>query len=85
MVRKSELKQTKGRKLMKQHHKHVGLDVHKERNELGFQSETAKKNSGTRNSVMEAFCLLTRSGLMGVRPHGHNFHQLFFGGVFHSE
>jgi transposase len=36
MVRKSELKQTKGGKLMKQHHKYIGLDVHKERNEVAI-------------------------------------------------
>ena len=36
MVRKFELKQTKGGKLMKQYHKYVGLDVHKERNEVAI-------------------------------------------------
>jgi hypothetical protein len=34
MVRKFELRQTKGGELMKAHHKYIGLDVHKERNEV---------------------------------------------------
>jgi transposase len=36
MVRKFELNQTKGGKLMKSYHKYIGLDVHKERNEVAI-------------------------------------------------